>query len=160
MAAPLSRRELLTVATAAGFQGCATRARSGQIHASPRSVVVLGAGLSGLVSAMELVARGFEVQVLEAQSQPGGRIRTVRSPFPEGLYAEAGATHVVGDPDLLALCSELKVELVQPKKPRWPKRVVYRRGARSVVAANAELPSDEPPLRPDEEALGFEGQLE
>jgi monoamine oxidase len=31
------------------------------------------------------------VTILEARPEPGGRIRTLREPFAEGLYAEAGA---------------------------------------------------------------------
>ena len=57
----------------------------------PLSVIVVGAGLAGLAAAYELVALGHSVTVLEAQLRPGGRILTLREPFAEGLYAEAGA---------------------------------------------------------------------
>src|SRR5690349_13458497 len=59
--------------------------------ASPRKVIVIGAGLAGLAAAYELNKRGHEVTVLEAQSRPGGRVHTLREPFADGLYAEAGA---------------------------------------------------------------------
>src|SRR5215472_7830072 len=39
-------------------------------------VLVVGAGISGLVAALELKRRGFSVQVLEASDNVGGRIRT------------------------------------------------------------------------------------
>ena len=39
-------------------------------------VLVVGAGISGLVAAVELKRRGFSVQVLEASDNVGGRIRT------------------------------------------------------------------------------------
>jgi len=39
-------------------------------------VLVVGAGVSGLVAALELKRRGFVVQVLEASDNVGGRIRT------------------------------------------------------------------------------------
>jgi monoamine oxidase len=58
----------------------------------PRRILVLGAGLAGLCAAHELAVAGHEVRVLEARPRPGGRVRTLRAPFPEGLYAEAGAT--------------------------------------------------------------------
>src|ERR1700753_2060844 len=41
-------------------------------------VVILGAGIAGLVSAHELCKAGFKVTVLEARSRPGGRNWTVR----------------------------------------------------------------------------------
>jgi phytoene dehydrogenase-like protein len=39
-------------------------------------VIVVGAGVSGLVAALELRRRGFSVQVLEASDDIGGRVRT------------------------------------------------------------------------------------
>src|SRR5499427_2168601 len=39
-------------------------------------VMVVGAGVSGLVAAVELKRRGFAVQVLEASDDVGGRVRT------------------------------------------------------------------------------------
>ena len=41
-----------------------------------RSVIVIGAGLSGLVAAEVLQRAGLEVQILENLDRPGGRIRT------------------------------------------------------------------------------------
>lgn len=59
--------------------------------ADPQRVLVVGAGLAGLAAARELEAAGHEVTVLEARSRPGGRVMTLREPFAEGLYADAGA---------------------------------------------------------------------
>lgn len=42
------------------------------------SVLVLGAGLAGLVSAYELQRAGYRVQLLEYQDRPGGRCWTLR----------------------------------------------------------------------------------
>ena len=42
------------------------------------SVLILGAGLAGLVAALELRKAGYKVQVLEARSRAGGRCRTLR----------------------------------------------------------------------------------
>ena len=55
---------------------------SGNAFASKRenlqgkNIIVIGAGISGLVAANMLQNRGAEVLVLEARSQPGGRTRT------------------------------------------------------------------------------------
>ncbi|QFU90195.1 Flavin-dependent L-tryptophan oxidase RebO precursor [Amycolatopsis sp. YIM 10] len=58
------------------------------------TVIVVGAGLAGLGAAFELAKRGIQVTVFEASGQPGGRTRTLRHPFSDGLYAEAGAMTV------------------------------------------------------------------
>src|SRR5687767_9688174 len=62
--------------------------------ASPKKIVILGAGMAGLVAALELKRAGHEVTLLEAQQRIGGRIQTLREPFTEGLYAEAGAMRI------------------------------------------------------------------
>lgn len=59
--------------------------------ALPRKVIVVGAGMAGLVAGYELQRAGHEVTVLEARERVGGRVLTVREPFSDGLYAEAGA---------------------------------------------------------------------
>jgi monoamine oxidase len=58
-------------------------------------VIVLGAGLAGLAAAYELTEAGHEVTVVEARTWPGGRVRTARDAFAEGLYVETGATGFV-----------------------------------------------------------------
>lgn len=45
-------------------------------HSSGR-VIVIGAGIGGLATALPLVHRGFDVTVLERQSIPGGKMRQV-----------------------------------------------------------------------------------
>ncbi|KAD0806411.1 hypothetical protein E3N88_43683 [Mikania micrantha] len=39
-------------------------------------VIVIGAGLSGLVAARQLIFLGFKVVILEGRARPGGRVRT------------------------------------------------------------------------------------
>ncbi len=53
-----------------------------------KHIVIIGAGLAGLTAAYELTQAGHTVTVLEAQTTPGGRVRTLRAPFTDGLYAE------------------------------------------------------------------------
>ena len=65
-----------------------------------KRVIVIGAGLAGLCSAYELSSLGHHVEVLEAQEHPGGRVHTLRTPFGDGLYAEAGASRIPESHDL------------------------------------------------------------
>jgi monoamine oxidase len=62
--------------------------------ARPQKVLVLGAGMAGLTAAYELLRAGHDPLVLEAKSRVGGRIETLREPFEQGLYAEAGAMRI------------------------------------------------------------------
>ncbi len=57
-------------------------------------VVVVGAGMAGLVAATELLRAGHDPIVLEAQQRVGGRVLTLREPFAPGLWAEAGAMRI------------------------------------------------------------------
>src|SRR5829696_724517 len=65
-----------------------------------RKVLILGAGMAGLVAAYELSKLGHDVTVLEARTRPGGRVHTLREPFSDGLYAEAGAARIPANHDL------------------------------------------------------------
>ncbi|BBG94766.1 LSD1-like 1 [Prunus dulcis] len=52
------------------------------------NVVIVGAGLAGLVAARQLVFLGFKVVVLEGRNRPGGRVKT-RKMKGEGVEAAA-----------------------------------------------------------------------
>ena len=69
-----------------------TLAKSGS--SDDKRIIVIGAGLAGLSCAYELQQSGYNVLLLEARSRPGGRVRTNRDPFADGLYAEMGAEYV------------------------------------------------------------------
>jgi monoamine oxidase len=73
-----------------------------------KSVVILGAGIAGLVSAYELRRAGYHVTVLEARDRVGGRVWTIRggdrivqvgrpdqrATFDDGLCFNAGAARI------------------------------------------------------------------
>lgn len=81
--------KLGTMALAAATVPGPARASGG-----PARVVVIGAGLGGLSAAFELAELGHDVTVLEAQPRNGGRVLTLRAPFADGLYADAGAARI------------------------------------------------------------------
>jgi monoamine oxidase len=75
-------------------------------------VIVVGAGLSGLVSGMRLREAGHDVVVLEARNRVGGRVLTVRDGFADGQYADVGAMILYeGQPNILELCEHFGLEL-------------------------------------------------
>ena len=44
-----------------------------------KKILILGAGISGLVCAMELIKKGYDVQILEARENAGGRCQSARN---------------------------------------------------------------------------------
>lgn len=66
----------------------------------PLQIVVVGAGMAGLVAAWELSRAGHDVAVLEARERVGGRVLTLRSPFAPGHSAEAGAARIPPEHEL------------------------------------------------------------
>lgn len=60
----------------------------------PKKIIIIGAGMSGLVAASLLKQAGHEVTILEATGRVGGRVLTIREPFSEGSYLEAGAMRI------------------------------------------------------------------
>jgi len=90
----------------------------------PPRVVVLGAGIAGLVAARELERQGAAVTVLEARRRVGGRVWTVRGGdrftdidghtqtvgFSPGLYQNAGAARLPSHHQgVLGLIRDLRV---------------------------------------------------
>lgn len=60
----------------------------------PQKVLILGAGMSGMSAAIELRKLGHEVTVLEGQMRAGGRVKTLRAPLADNLYADLGAARI------------------------------------------------------------------
>jgi monoamine oxidase len=90
-------------------------------------IVILGAGIAGLVSAYELSKAGYQCTVLEARDRPGGRNWTVRNGtavefidgtkqtanyLGEGSYFNAGPARIPSiHKTMLSYCRELDVAL-------------------------------------------------
>ncbi|MGW4478126.1 flavin monoamine oxidase family protein [Rhodococcus triatomae] len=105
------------------------------------SVVILGGGPSGLVSAYELGKAGYDVTLLEARTRPGGRVYSVRAgateteiggetqtcTFSEGHFYNLGATRIPQSHITLDYCRELGVE-VQPFGNQNSNTVVHYTG--------------------------------
>ncbi|WP_263373466.1 flavin monoamine oxidase family protein [Granulicella aggregans] len=91
-----------------------------------KKVVILGAGIAGLTSALELTKAGFECTILEARDRPGGRSWTVREgstvefidgtkqscSWSDGGYLNAGPARIPSiHTHLLDYCTKLGVPL-------------------------------------------------
>jgi monoamine oxidase len=121
----------------------------------PQKVIIVGAGIAGLVAAYELVCGGHDVELLEARTRPGGRVYTMREPFGDGLYAEAGAIDI-GDGYQLVLHYLREFDLPLLDERSAPKQIFYACGRRYVVSAARE-PDWPYQLTPEERRLGKAG---
>jgi len=96
-------------------------------------VVVVGAGLAGLTAATRLASEGVEVRVLEARQRVGGRTWSVREPFVEDQYSNAGGEFVNGGhTHLRMLVDDLGIELDDSSATADTPRLV-RRGDETVA---------------------------
>lgn len=136
----LNRRQFLTRgAIAVAGAGLARSDLAGAVstvilRAPARKVLILGAGMAGLVAAYELFKLGHDVTILEARTRPGGRVHTLREPFSDGLYAEAGAARIPDNHDLtLKYVKEFGLQL-EPFYPLRQNVVRFDRGRREEVA--------------------------
>jgi monoamine oxidase len=127
-----------------------------------KRVIIIGAGLAGLTAAYELTQIGHDVTVLEALGCPGGRVRTLRDPFADDLYAELGAARIPDNHEWTLKYVKLFGLTLTPFYPTTGRSTTFLRNIRAVAD-----PGTEPDLRqfhlnltPDELGLGVDGLLE
>ncbi|MFM1654104.1 flavin monoamine oxidase family protein [Brevibacillus sp. B_LB10_24] len=78
---------------------------------APR-IVVVGAGLAGLVCTYRLKQAGYTAQLYEASNRVGGRCWSIRDYFSDGQVAEHGGELIdTGHTELIELAAELGLEL-------------------------------------------------
>ena len=150
-----SRRQMLRQlawTAAATALGCSSAPRGSR--AGSKRVLVVGAGLAGLSAAYELVSLGHDVTVLEAQDRPGGRVHTLRRPFSDGLYAEAGASRIPASHDLTIGYARLFNLPLTPFEPANAPSIRYAYGERTKIHPGdaftwpASVPADQRLLTP------------
>ena len=128
------RRSAVAVAAAGLNQSRLSGAVTNIVITGPaKRVLILGAGMAGLVAAYELSKAGHDVTVLEARTRPGGRVHTLREPFSDGLFAEEGAARIPSNHDLTL---KYVKEFALPLEPFYPSRlnvVRFDRGSREEV---------------------------
>lgn len=106
----------------------------------PIKVVILGAGMAGLVAAYELEKRGHTCVILEAETRHiGGRVRTLR--FEDGLYGEVGAMRIPQTHNLTHHYIQSCGLQVRPFVMENPQTYYYMRGQRIQAKDKARLPN-------------------
>lgn len=163
--AAINRRELVrgafaTAALAAyPFELRPAPARPLERGDGGRRVVIVGAGLAGLVAGWELTRAGHDVTLLEAQTRPGGRVHTLRAPFSDGLHVDLGASEL---PDshkrVRHYVDEFGLELMPWLEPRLGSLAsVFHLGGRRIRSdAGERLPYE---LNAEEREMGNMGML-
>src|SRR5262245_52670632 len=129
-------------------------------HGPAKKVVIVGAGLAGLSAGFELTQAGHDVTILEAQTRVGGRACSIRHPFSDNLYAEAGATSIAETNDLVLKYVDLfDLQLDSWDPPSGLQDILYIRGRRirrTRGVEPADLPFD---LTAEERKLGRAGLI-
>ena len=99
----------------------------GQLNGDIKAdVVIVGAGISGLVVAYRLQRAGIKVLVLESSSRSGGVIESLKT---DGYLIERGPNSIRGTREFLDLIAELGIEAqLVTGDPRLP-AFTYSRGA-------------------------------
>ena len=93
-------------------------------------VLVVGAGISGLVCAYALRKAGIDAQIVEAGAEPGGVIRSQRG---DGFLLELGPQSFSATPPIRALVQELGLEdQIVEAPPRAPRFVLVGGDLRQV----------------------------
>ena len=154
-ASRIGRRRFLKAALSAAAVLSAGRSIA-QTRAAPaqssETILVVGAGLAGLVAAYRLREAGKRVIVIEARAVPGGRVRTVRD-FPDGLYGELGAARIADTHNYaLHWVNELGLSLT-PFQPMGEATVLSVNGMRARSDDNEAIARLTDKLNPDERGL-------
>jgi monoamine oxidase len=117
----VTRREFLKGSVAAGtallLSGAPAFARP-----SGRKIVIIGAGLSGLTAAHELLASGYDVTVLEARDRVSGRVVSFDN-FVPGRWVEGGGELIGSNHPLwAAYAKRFGLELIEvpDTSADWP----------------------------------------
>ncbi|MEW6277388.1 MAG: FAD-dependent oxidoreductase [Candidatus Eremiobacterota bacterium] len=107
----MRRRDLLKLALLVAAGELTWNARGAHAGPPTGSVLVIGAGVSGLAAARELKSRGYRVTVLEARQRIGGRVWTNTS---LGFPIDLGASWIHGEKGnpITALAKEFGVKTV------------------------------------------------
>lgn len=101
---------------------------------NPKHMIIIGAGMAGLVSASLLKDAGHNVTILEANDRVGGRVYTIRTPFSENLFFNAGPMRI---PEKHQLTFEYIKKFKLPTNlfiNRTPNDIIYANGIKTAAS--------------------------
>lgn len=108
---------------------------------TPKKIIIIGAGMAGLVSASLLKQAGHNVIILEATDRVGGRVYTLRKDFKDGQYLEAGAMRIPST-HLLTVEYIKKFQLpVNRFINSTPNDIIYVKGVKAHLKAYEQNPN-------------------
>jgi monoamine oxidase len=97
----------------------------------PKKIIIVGAGMAGLVAASLLKDAGHNVIVIEASDRVGGRVYTLRSPFGANQYLDVGPMRIPSN-HYLTLAYTKKFRLpVNLFINSTPKDIIYVNGVKT-----------------------------
>jgi monoamine oxidase len=148
--APMSRRQFVAgtaaVAAVATLDACAPRTPT--TTATPQRsdgsapVLIIGAGIAGLIAGYRLRQAGVPIRIVEAQNRVGGRMYSLRNFFADGQVCELGGELIdTNHVRIQALAQELGITLddLSADDPNVARETFYFDGAlrteRNVVEA-------------------------
>ncbi len=88
-----------------------------------KDAVIIGGGISGLVTAYKLQEEGFNTLLLEKEDRLGGSLYTT---FRDGFILEKGAQTVLSSEEFLNLCNELNIKPIFASNLVSNKRFIYK----------------------------------
>lgn len=107
-----TRRQFLKAGSITALSTNAACRNINPAHSS--QVIVIGAGLAGLNCALALQNQGYDVVVLEANQQVGGRTRSINK---NGTTINLGGIEIGdGYQRFVGLCEQYKLNLYEPKR--------------------------------------------
>ena len=112
------------------------------------SIIIVGAGLAGLVAARRLEHRGYLVSVLEARDRIGGRVWTRRDRF-GGMHGEAGGELIDGDQkEIRSLARDLGLSEERILRSGFAHYRLGQNGARRMRSASSGWRATESTIAP------------
>jgi len=110
---------------------------------TPLNIVIIGAGMSGLIAGYELLRAGHQVTILEARNRVGGRVHTLNEPFENGQFAEAGASRIPSGHNLTLAYIEHFALNIDPFYPKTNDYFNLQNNVSSIISAQEYI--NQPP---------------
>lgn len=106
----------------------------------PKNIVIIGAGLAGLVAGSLLKDAGHNVKIIEANNRVGGRVNTLRAQFTDGLYMDVGAMRIPESHNLVLEYVQKFGLPIQAFINETPEDIIYVNGIKTNLKSYQQMP--------------------